>query len=321
MEIPMKRIVVICPVYNEESNVGYFVERFQKVVAQVDPARYEVRLLFTNNRSSDGTLDKIKAEKARFGWIDYLTLSRNHGYQLSVLSGLTTVDADLYMVCDCDCEDPPEMLLAFLQRIEAGADVAYGIRTNRPDPALMLKCRLLFYRVLRALGDFRIVPYMAEFGLMRRCVRDVIVSGKNSFPFLRAEIGFAGFRLAGVDYRRESRHSGRSHYNLWGNFRFAVAGILASTTFPLRATFYVLPFAILANLFLLAASLASLVSFPTAALLFLCLNSCYVCFALAFISIYLARTYQNGLERPRFIIDRSLSSLPAIARDFSADSP
>jgi hypothetical protein len=27
-------------------------------------------------------------------------------------------------------------------------------------------------------------------------------------------------------------------------------------------------------------------------------------------SIYLARTYQNGLRRRRFIIDRSLTSLP-----------
>ena len=67
--------------------------------------------LFTNNRSTDGTLDKIREVQARHDWIDYLTLSRNHGYQVSVLSGMTTADADLYMVCDVDCEDPPEMLL------------------------------------------------------------------------------------------------------------------------------------------------------------------------------------------------------------------
>jgi dolichol-phosphate mannosyltransferase len=320
MENPRKRIAVICPVYNEESNVGPFVERFQKVVAQVDPARYEVRLLFTNNRSSDGTLEKIRAAKARYDWIDYLTLSRNHGYQLSVLSGFSTVDADLYMVCDCDCEDPPEMLLVFLQRIEDGADAAFGIRTDRPDPWLMLKCRLFFYQLLKALGDFRIIPYMAEFALIGRCVRDAIVSGKNSFPFLRAEIGFAGFRIEGVPYRRETRASGRSNYNFWGNFQFAVAGILSSTTFPLRATFYGLPFAVLANLLLAILGTASIVRFEAAVLLFLCLNGIYASFALAFVSVYLARTYQNGLGRPRFIIDHSLSSLPADLCARSGDS-
>ena len=100
----------------------------------------------------------------------------------------------------------------------------------------MLKCRLLFYQLLKALGDYHIVPYMAEFGMIRRHVRDVIVSGKNTFPFLRAEIGFGGFRIEGVPYRREARTSGQSNYNFWGNFRFAVAGILSSTTFPLRAS-------------------------------------------------------------------------------------
>jgi dolichol-phosphate mannosyltransferase len=309
----MQELAVICPVYNEEASVDFFVERFQKVLAQVDAARYRVRLVFTNNRSTDRTLEKIRALKARFDWIDYLTLSRNHGYQLSVLSGLTSIDADLYMVCDCDCEDPPELLLSFLERIESGADVAYGIRTDRPDPWLMLKCRLFFYQLLKALGDFRIIPYMAEFGMMARRVRDVLVGGNNSFPFLRAEIGFCGFRIEGIPYRRETRASGRSNYNFWGNFRFAVAGILSSTTFPLRATFYALPVTILLNILLLLLGVASVLAFPVIATLFLFVNGCYASFALAFMAIYLARTYQNGLGRPRFIIDRALSSLPALS--------
>lgn len=311
----MKRITVICPVYNEESNVEFFVERFQKVLAEVDATRYEVRLAFTNNRSTDRTLEKIRALQMRFAWIDYLTLSRNHGYQLSVLSGLTTIDADLYMVCDCDCEDPPELLLQFLARIEAGADVAYGIRTDRPDPWLMLKCRLFFYQLLKALGDYRIVPYMAEFGMMTRRVRDLLVRGNNSFPFLRAEIGFCGFRIEGVPYRRETRASGKSNYNFWGNFRFAVAGILSSTTFPLRATFYLLPATIAMNFALLLLGLASILPFQAVVILFLCVNGCYASFALAFMAIYLARTYQNGLGRPRFIIDQSLSSIQGSARE------
>ena len=47
----------------------------------------------------------------------------------------------------------------------------------------------------------------------------------------------------------------------------------------------------------------------------LCLVSAaaYSVSALAFISVYLARTYQNGLGRSRFIIDRRLSHLPSQA--------
>ncbi len=90
-----------------------------------------------------------------------------------------------------------------------------------------------------------------------------------------------------------------------------MAGILSSTTFPLRATFYALPFAVIANTLLAILGAASVVPYHVAVLLFLCLNGIYASFALAFISVYLARTYQNGLGRPRFTVDYSLSSLPA----------
>jgi glycosyltransferase involved in cell wall biosynthesis len=304
-----KRLVVICPVYNEERNITYFFERIRMVFARLDPAEYEYRLLFTNNRSADGTLARLRELRAAYHWVDYLTLSRNHGYQLSVLAGLSAAKADLYMVCDVDCEDPPELLFDFLAEIRRGADIAYGIRNNRPDPWLLGRFRSLFYFLLRSLGDYRIIPYMAEFALFRRCVRDTLVAGRNTFPFLRAEVGYAGFTLAGVDYRRESRRHGRTHYNFWGNFRFAVAGILSSTTFPLRATFYALPGVILLSLSLCLLFAAGAVGFQATVVSLLGLNALYVAAAVGFLAIYLARTYQNGLGRKRFIVDRSQSAL------------
>ena len=70
---------------------------------------------------------------------------------------------------------------------------------------------------------------------------NVVVGSDNTAPFLRAEFGYAGFNIVGVPYRREARRHGRTHYNFIGNVRFAVAGMLSSTTFPLRAIFYAFP--------------------------------------------------------------------------------
>jgi glycosyltransferase involved in cell wall biosynthesis len=308
MTSAIQRLVVICPVFNEETNVEYFFGRLAPVLSRLDPARYEYRLVFTNNRSTDGTLDKLRKLQQRYDWVDYLTSSRNHGYQLSVLAGLSSVDADLYMVCDVDCEDPPELLAVFLEKAQAGADVAYGIRNDRPDPWLVLKSRMLFYRILKKLGDFRIIPYMAEFALLRRSVRDHLVAGNNTYPFLRAEIGFIGFSFQGVPYRREPRRHGPSHYNFWANSRFAISGILSSTTFPLRGLFYALPGVFVLNTLGLLMYLLGSLGFEGAAILFLFLNGCFASAGVSCLGIYLARTYQNGLGRPRFIIDESLSS-------------
>ena len=302
-------IAIICPVFNEQDNIEYFFDRLQAAIAQADGGKYAFELLFTNNRSTDGTLRKLDELCRAHDWVHYLTLSRNYGYQLSVLAGLSSVDADLYMVCDVDCEDPPEMLLSFLAKIEEGGDYVYGIRNNRPDPWLLGKMRSAFYLTLRGLGDYPVVPYMSEFALFRRKVRDNLVRGCNTAPFLRTEVGYGGFEIVGVPYRREARKHGRTHYNYAGNFRFAIAGILSSTTFPLRAMFYGLPIAILLCL-LSALAMALGLSFQFAVISILLIDSIYLLSGVAFSAIYLARIYHNGLGRPRFIIDPDRSALP-----------
>jgi len=310
VEAKPARLAVICPIYNEAQNIPYFFDRIKKSLEQLDPLAYTYQLLFTNNRSTDGSLAQIDGIRATHDWVGYLTLSRNHGYQLSVLAGLSTMRADLYMICDVDCEDPPEMVHDFLSAIEGGHDLAYGIRNNRNEPWLLSRCRGLFYLALRALGDYRIVPYMAEFAMLKRCVRDVVIASDNSAPFLRAEYGYAGFSLIGIPYRRDARRYGKTHYNLLANTRFAIAGILAATTFPLRAVFYTFPVVCLLSVLLGLSFAAGVIALDATVVGLLLVNGLYMAGALAFLSIYLARTYQNGLRRRRFIVDRVKSSLP-----------
>src|SRR4051812_7026526 len=100
------QLLVICPIHNEEANIGYFFERLRKALESLDPADYSYQLLFTNNRSTGRSLSLHEQLQSEDDWLGYLRLSRNHGYQLSVLTGMSAIRADLYMVCDVDCEDP-----------------------------------------------------------------------------------------------------------------------------------------------------------------------------------------------------------------------
>ena len=304
------QLVVICPIHNEEQNIAYFFERLKKTLALLDRNEYSCQLLFTNNRSTDRSLAIIEELQRQYPWVGVLTLSRNHGYQLSVLAGISTVAADLYMVCDVDCEDPPELLIELIAAIRNGADLAYGIRNNRDEPWWLSRFRSAFYLSLRTVGDYLIVPYMAEFGMFKRCVRDVVVGSDNSAPFLRAEFGYAGFNIVGVPYRREARRHGRTHYNFIGNVRFAVAGILSSTTFPLRAIFYTLPAVCLLGVLVVLGYALGVLSAAAVIVALVCLIGVYMCASVAFMALYLARIYHNSLRRTRFIVDRSQTFLP-----------
>jgi dolichol-phosphate mannosyltransferase len=297
-------ISIVCPVYNEELAIPLFYERLNDSISSLYD-RYTFELIFTNNRSKDGTLGAIQTLRKQDQSIQVLTLSRNFGYQASVLAGITHALGQAIIVIDVDCEDPPELIPLFIEKWEQGYDIVYGRRANRPEPKLLVLMRKFFYRLLRMLADTDIVLDMAEFGLVSSRVRDSMRDNKNTFPFLRAEIGYSGFSQYGITYDRQQRTTGKSYYNLWGMFLFGTAGILSISTFPMRFAVYAWPLVFLANLTLLAIDMTDQLS--GAFKLLVTLDLLYGITLLTTYGLYIARIYKNNIARPVFIIDWKLS--------------
>jgi glycosyltransferase involved in cell wall biosynthesis len=296
---PTPRLTIICPVYDEEKAVPAFFARVIPVVGGLS-ARYDVQLVFVNNSSSDRTLTTVLGLRERYSWVHVLSLSRNVGYQRAIECGLRTIDSDLYVIIDVDCEDPPEMIEAFVSSFEEGFDVVYGERVDRAEPRPLKLTRRIYYRIMRAIADDEILLDMAEFSLLTREVRDAVIADVTSFPFIRASIGRVGFRRRAIPYKREARVAGETHYNLFRMVTFAVAGILSASTWLLRMTIYTLP------LWMLAAGalfVAALLGADWAVAAMILVIGAYACAALSVIAIYVARIYKNTLGRPNFFID------------------
>lgn len=295
-------LTIICPVFNEERIVPLFFGRLSPVLAHLSD-RYAVHLLFLNNASTDATMARINELRKAWPNTYVITMSRNVGYQASVDCGLRHAKGDVFVIIDVDCEDPPEMILQFIDKYEEGYDIVYGERIGRSEPRPITAARKLFYRLLRSIADDEIILDMAEFSLFTREVRDSFICENSSFPFVRSSIGRVGFRRWGIPFTRQPRIGGRSHYNLVSMTIFGVAGILAASTLLLRLPIYVLPF----WLFLLAVFGAAYLAtgltlyLVAAALAF----AAYVGGTLSTIALYVARTYRNGLNRPNaFVVQR-----------------
>jgi dolichol-phosphate mannosyltransferase len=294
------RLAIICPVYNEAAAIPLFFARIQPVMDELS-ARCTVRLAFINNSSSDQTLDAIQRLRAEDGRVQVITLSANVGYQRSLETGLRTLEADLYVMIDVDCEDPPEMIVGFLDAHENGYDVVYGERLDRHEPWALKAARHLFYRTMRVLADDEVLLDMAEFALLTREVRNAIVADSSSFPFIRASIGRAGYRRLAIPYKRDRRIAGETHYSVFGLIRFAVAGILSSSTWLLRISVYMLPFWLMALAAVTAAAVFTDSRWPVPVMLFL--TACYIGCTASFTAIYVGRAYKDGLGRPNAFID------------------
>lgn len=302
-----RSLSILVPVFNEERVIPLFFERIQPVINQLS-GEYTVNLVFLNNASTDGTQRVVEDLCRRHENTFLITLSKNVGYQRSLECGLRNTPGDLFAFIDVDCEDPPEMLLEFVAAQQRGYDVVYGERVDREEPESIKRMRKIFYRLTRAIADEEIILDMAEFSLLTAEVRDAIIQDRTSFPFIRASIGRVGFRRLGIPYKRHKRIAGETHYNFWGMTKFAVAGILSSTTMFLRLPLYTFPLwlLVMCGLCFQAATTDARWAMPV----FLMTAFAYFGFTLSFIALYIARIYKDNLGRPNAVISREFSILP-----------
>lgn len=305
-ESSRERLTIVCPVYNEEAVVPLFFARALPVIETL-ARTYDVELLFLNNASADGTYDEIVKLRAQYDFVYVITLSANVGYQRSLECGLRNARGAIITFIDVDCEDPPEMLLDFVRYHQDGYDIVYGERVDREEARSIKVLRKWFYHIVQSLADEDIILYMAEFSLMTAEVRDAIVVDQNSFPFIRASIARLGFRRIGLPYKRQRRIAGKTNYNLIGMTIFATAGILSSTTLPLRLPLYSLPGWLLLTAVFGAAQI--LTGSPWWLLVNVLCACTFLGFTAAFTALYVARSYKNGLGRPNFTMHRRFTHL------------
>ena len=309
-------ISIVTPVFNEEDSIPIYYDRLRKVLDSLQ-SRYRFEILFTNNRSTDRSLEIIQGLRTSDASVQVLTLSRNFGYQPSLMSGIRHAIGDAIIVIDVDCEDPPELIPTFIEEWERGNDLVYGDRKRRTEFFAVQLGRLAFYRLNRMLADTEIVLDMGDFALFSRRLRDLMLANHSTFPFLRTEAAYVGFNRKGIDYKRQARSRGKSHYNFVAMIKFAAGGILSSSTFPLRiVAFLFVPFvAITTALLVLDLMRDSVPAFH----LIVTLDLSYLMFAVASIAIYMARTYKNSVSRPIFIVDWEKSSVNGDRVRWTAD--
>jgi len=305
--IQLPSLAVICSVYNEEDAIPLFAARVLDVFRRLQRS-YTPHLYFIDNGSSDRSLEIIRNLHERHPEIFVIVLSRNFGYQCALEAGLRTAEADLYVMIDVDCEDPPEMIEDFLKYEREGYEIVYGERTDRPEGILLKSARKLYYRVVRSVADDNFVIDMAEFSLTTREVRDAIIRDATAYPFLRASIGRIGFKRKNIPYCRRPRIAGKTHYNLLGMTVFAVGGVLSASTVILRWPAYAFP------LWLLALGLIAIFSFTHPGTwqipLILFIGFGFIGGYAIAIGLYVARIYKDGLRRPNAIVRYGLSILP-----------
>jgi len=227
-----KTLSLVLPMHNEESALEPLFARLEETIATLGVA---VEIVCVDDGSRDGTLAALYARAAADPRLRILVLSRNFGKEAALTAGIDAAVGDMLVPLDADLQDPPELIAQFVDLWEQGYDVVYGVRADRSsDTALKRLTASLFYRLFNAIADHPIPASTGDFRLMDREVVEALKQLPERNRFMKGLFNWVGFRQVGVPYTRPERVAGGTSWGYVKLVRFAIDGITAFTTAPLK---------------------------------------------------------------------------------------
>lgn len=300
---------LVVPVLDEEESVGLFVGRVSEVL-KGEPD-IDAEFVFVNDGSSDRTLERLLEIQKTDPRVKVVDLSRNFGKEAALTAGLFEAGGRIVIPMDVDLQDPPELIPAMIAKWREGYEAVLCRRVNREsDSGAKRVTASWFYRIHNRMAHPRLPENVGDFRLMDRCVVEAIKSLPETRRFMKGLFAWVGFRTAFVDYERPVRAAGKTKFNGWRLWNFAIEGITGFTIIPLRVWTY-LGLAVSALSFMWAIFIALKVIFtgidvPGYASLMVAV----IFFGglqltgIGIIGEYLGRTFMESKRRPVYVIRR-----------------
>ena len=299
-------VSIIIPCHNESGNLGTLYTRIRAVMEQTSEP-WEI--ICVNDGSSDDTLLQLIALHSRDQRIKIIDLSRNFGKEAALTAGLDATLSDAAIPLDADLQDPPELIPELLAQWRKGFDVVNAVRLSRKGESWLKRASAhVFYRVINRMSEVEIPPDTGDFRLLSRSVLDALQALPERRRFMKGLFAWVGFRSTNIYYHREPRHSGRTTWNYWQLWNFAVEGITSFSQVPLQLAAYlgflVSLLAFLYAIWLIISTIAygnPVKGYPSIMVTLLFLSGVQL-MALGVIGEYLGRIYEESKQRPVYLV-------------------
>ena len=231
---------IIVPVKDEVDAIGPFIEQVSAVIRALDdPASKSYELLFVDDGSTDGTIEKVRAANASDPHVRAISFSRNFGKEAALSAGLDHSRGQAVVPLDVDLQDPPEVIRDMVAKWREGFEIVYGVRNDRQTDSFAKRLTAdLYYRAHNWLSEDKIPEHAGDFRLLDRKVVDVIRTMPERNRFMKGMFAWAGFKQTSVSYARRPRQIGSTKFNSWKLWTFAIDGITSASTVPLRVWSY-----------------------------------------------------------------------------------
>ena len=306
------KLCIVIPCYNEEEvlpiTAPMFLDKINELIG-LGLISEESKILFVNDGSKDKTWEIIGNLSNTDDKFIGISQSRNRGHQAAVLAGLMEAkyEFDITISIDCDGQDDINAMNEMVTKYLEGYEVVYGVRSKRDTDTFFKRFTAeSFYKLLKWMGA-EVVFNHADYRLISSKVLNEFAKYKEVNVFLRGLIPLVGFKSTTVEYKREERIAGESHYPLKKMLGLAFDGITSLSVKPIRMitsvgviisilSLIIICWAIITHLFGNSiagwASIIAMISF-FGGLQMICIG---------IIGEYIGKIYLETKARPRYII-------------------
>ena len=222
---------VVVPVFNEELGIKEFA---QELKSHLDSLKIEYEVIFINDGSKDSTqqiIDQIIWPQLRSYEFRF-----NAGHMSALEAELKKSKGEKIITMDSDLQHPPAYIKEFLRiQNETSADVVYGIRNSRKEDNFFKRFTAwIYYFLMKKLSGINIRANAADYRLIVKEVRDVLISLDEQDKIFRLLIPSLNFREAELSFVADKRKYGKSKYGIKNMGQLTISSVLSFSTKPLR---------------------------------------------------------------------------------------
>ena len=302
-----EKISVVVPCYNEEESLPLFYEEVCRVAKEMKYVEFE--FLFVNDGSKDSTLSILRDFSKKDKRVRYISFSRNFGKEAGMYAGLSNATGDYVCIMDADMQDPPEMLIKMYELIEKESYDCVALYSSRHDDYSLLRkfFTSCWYKLIGAISSVPQQPGARDYRLMKRRMVDAIVDMGEYNRYTKGIFGFVGFNTKWIDYIPPQRVAGKSKFNFFKLFKYALEGILAFSTTPLVISAIIgLVFCLISFIVIIFIIWKTLVygdpvsGWPSLACMIMFMGGLQL-FFFGIMGMYLAKVYLEVKKRPIYI--------------------
>lgn len=207
------KLSVVVPVHNEEQNLRTLIEEVVQALGQEG----EFEILYVDDASTDGTLERLRELAREFPQLRILKHCRRCGQSTAILTGVRAARAEWVATLDGDGQNDPRDITRLLAERDRRADtpaMLAGWRQRRRDGWV----KKLSSRIANAVRAGLLKDATPDTGcglkLFRRSVFLELPYFDHMHRFLPALVRRAGGVVVCVPVEHRPRRAGRSKYGI-----------------------------------------------------------------------------------------------------------